>query len=360
MSRFHRIAVLAGAVTSAVALAAAIAVPAQAASSTGWRVFYRHHYGAASQYSAYYAVVAPSKGDAWAFGTGNAAFRGGPVAARWNGARWSPASLPAGLTDVIEAASAPSASNLWAISGLGQYVLHWNGKKWAVAKRWTASGENQLTGVTALSAANVWVFGGPGFTNGLGTWHYNGHNWAELGGAAGGIERASALSASNIWAIGSATASSDSLVRYNGKRWARVAAFAPKNFVFSDIAAISRTNVWTVGQASGGQGPTVAYHWNGTRWLKVTVPWKLAPLRVISDGQGGLWFAASANPPTNPSWVLHRSQSGKWTRKRISSGPASGLDDLAAIPGTRAVWGAGAVATKTASDGAIFAYGSVR
>ncbi|HUZ23035.1 MAG TPA: hypothetical protein VMV07_04655 [Streptosporangiaceae bacterium] len=359
MSRFHRIAILAGAVMSAATLAATIAVPAQAASTPGWRIFYRHHYGLASQYSAYYAVVAPGKGDAWAFGTSNAALRSEPVAARWNGRRWRPASLPAGLTDVIEAASAPSSSDIWAISGLGQYVLHWNGKKWSVAKRWTTSGENELTGVTAFSATNVWVFGGPGFSGGLGTWHYNGHRWTEIGGAASGLEGASALSPRNIWAIGSRLSPGDSVVHDNGKSWTRVSAATLDNAQFGGIVALSRTDVWVVGRAAGGQPAALAVNWNGKRWRKVAVPWKLQLGQVISDGQGGLWMTASSFGLPSVSWVLHRSKSGTWTRTRTASGMSWGPGELAAIPGTHALWGAGIAGTKTGSDGAIFAHGSV-
>jgi hypothetical protein len=357
MSRLHRIGILAGALTSAAALAATMAGPAQAASSPGWRVFYRHHYGVTANYSGYLAVVAPGKTDAWAFGSGNLALPKSPVAAHWNGARWSVAALPAGLTSVINDASAPSSGDIWATSQLGQYVLRWNGKKWSVAHRWTAAG--QLTGVTALSAMNVWVFGGGGFIGGLGTWHYNGHGWTKFSGAASGIDRGSAVSASNIWAIGSVTTAQDSLVHYNGTRWARVSATALKNAQFNDIAAISRTNVWAVGEPAGTVSPALVVHWNGQQWQKVAVPWKVQPSRVISDGQGGLWIAATSGTTTTVTWVLHRSKSGQWTRVHIATGPGRGLFGLALDPGTHAVWGAGEAATKTASDGAVFASGRV-
>jgi hypothetical protein len=358
MSRLNRAGVLAGSAISAVAIAVAgaVTVPAQAASTPGWRVVFRHHYGPAANFGSYLAIVAPGRTDAWAFGASNEALGKSPVAVHWNGKAWRPAALPAGLPDLLAGASASSPSNIWVISHLGRYALHWNGTKWAVAKRWKATG--QLTGVTALSRTNVWVFGGPGFTNGLGTWHYNGHGWTESGGAATGIIRASALSAGNIWAIGSAAAAEDSLVHFNGTRWTRVSATALKNAQFTGITAVSRTDVWAVGVGAGAPGPALIVHWNGTRWAKVAVPWPVSPIGVIVDGHGGIWVAADAGPPGNVAWLLHRLRSGKWTRTRIGASPTA-IDDLALVPGADAVWGAGSVATKVSSDAAVYADGRV-
>jgi hypothetical protein len=357
MSRFHRIAVLVGASASAAALAATMAVPAQAAGSPGWRVFYRHHYGAPANYSGYFALVAPGRDDAWAFGAANAALRTPPVAVHWNGSHWSPVRLPGGLSSGIGGGSASARNNVWYISQLGQYALRWNGRKWSVAKRWTGTG--QLTGVTALSPANVWVFGGGGYTGGLGTWHYNGRSWTKFGGVANGIEGGSALSASNIWATGSIRSPGDSLAHYNGTRWSRVSAPALKNAQFNDIAAISRGSVWAVGEPAGSITSALVVHWDGRRWQKIAVPWQVQPRSVISDGQGGLWMTANSGSSGQVSWVLHRSKSGQWTRTRISAGAAGGLYSLALDPGTHAVWGAGDAATKAGSDAVIFADGRV-
>lgn len=348
MSRLHRMTILAGGGICAVTLVAT-AVPAQAA-ATGWRQVYRHHYGAAANDSIYDAVVAVGRDDAWAFG-GTNALAGGPAVVHWNGRRWSASHLPAGLTSDIAAASAPARDDVWAVSQLGGYALRWNGTRWSVAKRWPGGG--QLTGVTALSRTDVWVFGAGGFTGGVGTWHFNGHRWTELGGAASGIDTASALSATSIWAIGSAAAPDDSIVHYNGSRWTRVSASALKNAQFTSIAAVSGKDVWVVGEQAGGQLPARVARWTGKSWKKVTLPWKVQPDQVVSDGHGGIWIAAATSPAGAPSWVLHRSASGKWTRTRVSAG----LLSLALVPGTSALWGAGIVATKAGTDGVIYADG---
>jgi hypothetical protein len=356
MSRLRRAGILAGSCLSATTLAAAVAVPAQARTTTGWPVTYRHHYGAPANFSSFNALAAPATDDAWAFGNANGAEAGRPVAVRWNGRRWRAVALPAGLTSTIIGASATSRSDIWAVSWLGRCALHWNGRSWSVAKRWSGTGE--LTGVTALSATSVWVFGADGSTGGLGTWHFNGRRWTEVtAGAASGIDRASALSAGDIWGIGSdQQAPDDSLVHFNGTRWTRVSAPALASTQFNDIEAISRSDIWAAGEAAGGQAPGRVIHWNGRSWQRVTVPWRLQANRVIPDGRGGLWLTASTFPPSIGYWVLHRSRTGAWTRTRIGASPSNILD-LARPPGGTAVWGVGDQATTAGSDAVIYSHG---
>jgi hypothetical protein len=356
MRRFRRMVMLAASGLSAVALAATMAGPAQAAGSAGWRVAYRHHYGAAANYGSYFSVIAPGKSDAWAFGTANEARNGPPRAVRWNGRHWRFAALPAGLTYAVGAASAVSRSDIWAVSQFGQYVLHWNGTKWSVAKRWKGTGL-LLTGVTALSRTNVWVFGTSGEGPGLGTWHYNGRTWKHITGIGGTIVSASAVSARRIWAVGStAKGPNDVIVRYNGTRWRQTSVHAPKGEVFASVLAISRTDVWADSVSTDSPRHGHLLKWNGKSWRSLEIPWQADPGPLVSDGHGGLWVQAEggAQPTT---WMLHRTRSGTWTRTRISSGHIA-IWDLARVPGSDLVLGAGEIATKVSSDAAVYAHGS--
>jgi hypothetical protein len=341
---------------AAIALTAALALPAQAAGSTGWRLVFRHHYGAASTDSDFQAVVAASRADAWAFGEQGAngdAATGTPVAARWTGSRWRAAALPAGMAGTIEWASGSSPRNVWAVVGFGEDVLKYNGSSWSIMKRFPVSSE--VTGVTAISDTDVWLFGGGGFEGGVGTWHYNGHSWVHLGGAALGLESASAVSARNIWAIGSAQTPEDAIDHYTSGHWHQVSAAALAGGQFFTIAALSATNVWVSGMLPSGH--ETLFHYDGTSWSRVAPRWQMTLLRIIPDGQGGIWLSGvSGSPAVN--WVLHRSGSGSWTRIRIGTG-GTGIGGLALIPGGTAVWGAGASATKSATDAAVYAYGLI-
>jgi hypothetical protein len=370
MKSLHRISLVSASGLTACALAATAALPARAAprpapaarpaASGGWHTAFRHHYGAAASASSYLAVVAPGKHDAWAFGGSNLAQSTSehPVAAHWNGKHWRAAALPGGLTDQIFAASAPSGSDIWAVSLFGRYVLHWNGTRWTVAKRFKDSGTLalSLTGVTAFSRRNVWVFGAPGGNPGLGTWHYNGRTWTQQGGAAVGILAVSALSPANMWGIGSLDSPQDSLVHYNGSHWRRLTAAPLKNTQFNGIAALSRTSVWAVGAAAGGQLPGRALHWNGTTWKRVSVPWKVELRQVIPDSRGGLWITATSGTPTSTQtqWILHRSRSGSWTRTRFSQ--QTTLFGLALVPGSDRALAAGELATATSSDALVLSH----
>jgi hypothetical protein len=334
-----------------------MAVPVQAAPVTGWRQFFRQHYGAPANFSVYEAVVASGKSDAWAFGgtnlNGGTAPVGTPVAERWNGRTWRGSALPRGLHDTIIAASAPSATDVWAVTHFGGYVLHWNGARWSLAKRLPGAG--QLTGVTALSATDVWVFGGGGFIGGLGTWHFNGRTWRQWKGSASGLERGSAVSPSDIWATGGMTTPENTILHFNGRAWRPVTAKALSGLQFQDIRAFSRTNVWaSATPATGNVLPGFLVHFNGAQWTRIRIPWRVLADALAPDGRGGIWVAALGL--TNQPYVLHRTASGRWSRTPVSTF----LLDLALIPDTTSLWGVGAVSKRTAgADALIWAYGKV-
>ncbi len=187
---------------------------------------------------AYFAVTASGARNAWALGGTDLSGTGSgtPAAEHWQGGSWKASKLPGGLASAIDAASAPSASDVWAVSDQGGYILHFNGTSWSTsAKRFSGFGE--LTGVTAFSPSNVWVFGGPGAAPGFGTWHYKGRSWTKSPTATkDGIAYASALSPSNMWAIGAVSAGEDSVFRYTGS-WHQVTASALSGLQFHAILA---------------------------------------------------------------------------------------------------------------------------
>jgi len=298
------------------AFGASASASVKPAASPGWRTVYSKHYGAAGNDSAYNAVVATSKSSAWAFGGSNAG--GGsdqPVAAHWNGRAWTASALPSGVSGEIIAASAPAANDVWAVTFFDGYVLHWNGSRWTVAKHLVGGGE--LTGVTALSPTDVWVFGASGFGPGLGTWHYNGRSWSQWHGNGVGLQFASALSAGNIWALGGTKSSFGSIVHYNGT-WRPVTASALTGLEFRRIQALSATNLWATAIIPENNQP-VPYlvHFNGT-WTRYKLPWPIFPGEsMAADGQGGLWLTAIS--VSGETYLVHRSAKGVWSRTRSST-----------------------------------------
>jgi hypothetical protein len=343
-------------VLPAAVLAVAPAAIAQASSGAGWRVAFSHHYGTQATNSSYLDVTAPGKRVAWAAGGAGGAgspATGWPTVARWRNGRWRPASLPGGLTGWLGAISADSAKDAWAVSLRTGFALHWNGTKWSVAKRWPEPKHGllrELTGVTALSPSDVWVFGGPGAFPGVGTWHFNGHSWAHVTSAPGnGIVMASALSAKNIWAIGSATAPQDSIAHFTG-RWHTVTATALSGLQFTSIVAVSRDDVWAIGTLQTNDRQPRLAHLTRNGWSRMSLPWRVDPTGLASDGRGGVWITALG---ARGSLVIHRSTSGAWSRMTI--GPNAALFGVVLIPGTTSLWGSGWVK----AGSAVWAHGRV-
>jgi hypothetical protein len=364
MKRFYPAAAVLGGAVTAIALAAVMAAPAQAAAhqagaaATGWKVAFSDQYGSAANSAAYYAVVAPSSTDAWAFGATNGE-SGPPAAAQFTGGTWQQSTLPSGLTDsYIEAASASAASNVWAITdGNALDALQWNGTQWSVAHTWNLPGA-QITGVTALSPTDVWVFGAGGATGGIGTWHFNGSTWSQDTGAAG-IRNASALSSSNIWAVGSNGVSPDNrIAHYTGGAWHVLSSPVFDKAQLNDVLALSAKQVWAVGAQSGEQSaPGLLAEYNGTAWSSVSVPYKAQLSRIASDGAGGFWVIAQP-AGSSATWLLHRSSAGTWS-KTVLSPAGSAAFGLSLVAGTTSMLGAGTVATTTGTSATVFLDGTL-
>jgi hypothetical protein len=350
--------VLCSLATAAMTIAAG--PPGQAHGAPSWQIMASVHYGQKDNASGYSAVIALAPDDAWAFGGTNPGGASSPTAEHWDGQHWRASPLPAGLSGFIVAADASSARNLWAV-GDG-YALRWNGVRWSVG--WRQAG--QATSVVAVSGHDVWVFGSSSFSGGtdLGSWHYNGRAWTRAPGIAAAIYRASAVSGSDIWAI---TVSPDggSVVHYDGHDWDAVPGTSPAlaGTQLDDVLAVSASSVWVSGTspAAGPEGNVILAHWDGTSWTRFAAPWPVQRAeRFASDGAGGIWIPVVTGGASPQAWLLHLSGSGRWTRTQIAASPGVGvgIGDLALIPGTTALWGAGGLLTAAGGSAAIWADGS--
>lgn len=344
----------------AVAFTLAAGSPGGAAGSPPFQIVASVHYGQQQNASGYSAVVALAPGDAWVFGGTNPGGSSSPVAEHWDGRHWRASPLPAGLSGFIVAAYASSPRNVWAV-GDG-YALRWNGTRWTEAKTWSTG---QATSVVALGHRDDWLFGSSGFSGepGIGAWHYAGHSWTRVTGIAAAIYRASAVSASDIWAI-TFSAGGGSVLRYDGSDWDLVPAGAAlANTQLGDILAESASSVWVSGlsPASGTDESVVLAHWDGQGWTRFTAPWPAQQAeRIAPDGAGGIWIPVVAGGTSPQTWLLHLSRSGHWTRVAITARPTAGLGigDLALIPGTKLLWGAGGLLTATGGNAVILGGGT--
>ena len=117
-------------------------------------------------------------------------------------------------------------------------ILHWNGSSWGKAATPKLPSNNQVLGLAAASATNVWAVGSYGrspapFTRTL-IMHWNGKAWSTVtspnADLSSSFDAVSAHSVSDAWAVGIACVSACNVVgaaridtpllaHWNGKTW---------------------------------------------------------------------------------------------------------------------------------------------
>jgi hypothetical protein len=250
-------------------------------------------------------------------------------------------------------------------------VLHWHGGRWTIARTWNLDEGPPgpvKWGVTAFSFSpdNVWVFGPAGSGPSDGVWHLHGHAWSRVTGLAHSIFSASAVSASDIWAINAARAGS--ILHYSGGTWHAVTGPAIAGLRFGGIYASSPTSVWITATVSKTAGLQLL-HLQGSRWTAHPMPWTLPvsavdpdniPAAALSpDGRGGLWLSGGYSSSRNSNWLLHFSQGGTWSRVAMHGGEVMGL---ARVHGSTGMWASGSTPQGSGAypytDAVVWSYGT--
>ena len=227
------------------------------------------------------SVAITSARNAWAVGT----YSPGPVAhtliERWNGATWSKVTSPSPNGGELFGVAATSASNAWAVGSFADshntpqtLIEHWNGTTW---KRVASPGPGGSTSTSSLSAvavsstSNAWAVGAY-FAKGVAKsliLHWNGTSWKQVtspsldgSSAAGSLSGVTIVSATNAWAVGTASGHLTLAAHWNGTSWTRVPTPDVGHFnQFAAVGASSATDVWAVGTyVATGPDLTLALH----------------------------------------------------------------------------------------------------
>ena len=192
--------------------------------------------------------------DVWAFGVHDPNTRPRPYAARYDGSRWTRIAVPG--HDGIDAVSAVSARDIWAVLGTPQNgawtgpgaLVHWNGRRWQTVGLPARLATPRLGSVLARSATDVWAGGATRNRDG---------------------------------------GSTEAVGHWNGRRWTVVtlpAAAARTHYHLTQLAADGAGGIWAIGQCANCQRtPSRLWHERGGRWSGPFVP-RLARPRWILFG----------------------------------------------------------------------------
>ena len=225
-------------------------------------------------------------------------------------------------TNILNSVLAISKDNAWATGIYSKprsqtaLIEHWNGKQWSIVPGASIPGTPQsanLTGITALSANNIWAVGTSIWSNGYDTFktlteHWNGHTWHYVpspnpGTGSNILHSVTSLPGTNqLLAVGEAsdTTYQKSQIlteRWNGKSWQVISNTNGKTLGTALVSVIARSahDAWAVGAGTGG----LIAHWDGTNWNIIShpTPTKLMVFSTITSvpKTSTLWTVGSYN-----------------------------------------------------------------
>jgi hypothetical protein len=266
---------------------------------------------------------------------------------------------PGGWVNELEAVGGSSPNNVWAMGSLllvtetVDRAVHWNGKHWsraAVPSRGAFA--PTITSIVATSDSSAWAFGCYcGASDSPFIAHYFRGRWHDVTpanlGTTGGIDTASVISPSNIWAVAAQpNIDISNVLHWNGRRWsvvrmpASLAFGADRFFAGGGILATKTGGIWLAGAVGSSYKPAIIHFYRG-RWTitKIAAPDYLTAL--VSDGHGGMWSASW--PVGNISAQIWHYTAGRWSRSANPAGikPQYRITWMAAVPGSRTTLGIG-------------------
>ena len=200
---------------------------------TSWNMVSSPNSGPPGDYL--YGVAAVSSNDVWTVGR----YVGSPnktLVEHWNGSSWSIVSSPGplGPQASLQAVAAVSANDVWAVgdfSGSDVWAVgfsvnpnvvgvtdeatlieHWNGTSWSIVTSPNVANQgDQLTGIAAASAHDIWAAGisAAGGIQSTLTEHWNGSSWSVVSSPNSSAEDnilsgVTVVSSNDVWTVGMA------------------------------------------------------------------------------------------------------------------------------------------------------------
>jgi hypothetical protein len=162
-----------------------------------------------------------------------------------------------------------------------------------------------------------------------------------------------AVSADDIWAVGSAATGRPLIERWNGKAWKQVPSASPrdaKESLLNSVAATGSSSAWAVGYYNSGSAiRTLIERWNGRAWTLVASP---SPggshgsflYGVAATGSSGAWAVGDYGTAGNTTRTLIERWNGRaWTLVASPNPGGSHGSALSAVAaaGTSGAWAVG-------------------
>lgn len=221
-------------------------------------------------------------------------------------------------------------------------------ERWAVCGQWrrvpvpdpTAIGE--LNDVAVVSPEEAWAVGSLGAeeTSASLVLHWTGMRWEEVAfPKVARLEAVAVVSPTEVWVVGArgkgmGSPSHPFAARWSGSVWRTVPIELPIRGSLEDVAVVPGTrHLWAAGSTSRGHG--LALRWNGRRWIRVATDVRQGGLDGIVAFPHVVWAVGSAGQ----RMVALRWNGGRWRRFPGPPGRATSVDGVA----PDSLWAAGAV-----------------
>jgi hypothetical protein len=220
---------------------------------------------------------------------------------------------------------------------------------WSVAQTNTLPGEDGIKTISVAPTGSTWA---AGYQSSSGTkvplvQHLLGGTWTTVKSPSSTLGELSALSASsskNVWTFGT-TDPGTFAARWNGTSWTR-STMSTGHYYIQDASALSASDVWAV----GGDQTKTSFHWTGSSWKKITLP---APARAVAGVSSTHVYAGGTynGQPAVMHWTGSAWKLAATPKFTLPEPDAMGVIDDIYAPSASNVWAAGGVDWSCGEDG---------
>ena len=232
------------------------------------------------------SVTAISSNNVWAVGwtdtSVNTSSFQGTLIEHWDGSQWTvvPSPNPKGSSqNTLTGVAAINANDIWAVgytltTNNQTLTMHWNGSKWSIVRSPNGAYGNWLSGVTALATNNVWAVGKSNNGGNTLILHWDGSSWSAVPSpdaqcgyyscTYNSLARISAVSATDIWAVGTGT-----YVYYSGEGY--------ENYSYYPLFEHWDGNAWSIIQRADITGTNALGELDGVAAVSSGDVWAIGP-----------------------------------------------------------------------------------